>query len=94
MLAAVAFRPPIILILAILLILALGAAAVVAIVYFVGRASQKKAGAPQPLPTAPPPSTAQPPDLVQQLRALVKLRDEGVITEEDFSAKKKALLRL
>ncbi len=84
----------IILILAILLILALGAAAAIVIAYFVVRASQKKSGPAQPLPTAPPALSAQPEDLDQQLRALAKLKEDGVITEEDFTAKKKALLGL
>ena len=84
-----------ILIPAIMLILALGAAGVVALVYFVVRASQNKktaqAGPPQMvLPLSPAP----PQDLEQQLRALAKLRDDGVITKEDFDAKKKALLGL
>jgi hypothetical protein len=84
----------IILILALLLILALGAAAAVALVYLIVRASQKKSGPARPLPPAPPASPMPPQDLDQQLRTLAKLKEDGVITEEDFSAKKKALLGL
>ena len=68
----------IILLLAVLLILTLGAAAVVALVYLIVRASQK--------------GSSQAQDLEQQLRTLAKLRDDGVITEEDFNAKKKVVL--
>ena len=77
-----------------LLILALGAAAVAIIVLFIAQASQKKSGPDQPFRTAPPSFSAQPSDLDQQLRTLAKLKEDGVITEEEFSAKKKALLGL
>jgi hypothetical protein len=77
----------IILILVITLILTLGAAAaVIVIAYLATGASRKQAGA------APPALSAQPSDIEQQLRTLAKLRDDGVINEEDFNAKKKALL--
>jgi hypothetical protein len=84
----------IILILVLLLVMAAGGAAAVAIVYLIVRASQKRSG-PAVMPQmAPPPLPGQPQNLEQQLRALAKLRDEGVINEEDFNAKKKALLGL
>jgi hypothetical protein len=41
-------------------------------------------------PASPPPATA--PDYAAELEQLAKLRDEGVITVEDFDAKKKQLL--
>jgi hypothetical protein len=39
---------------------------------------------------APPPQAA--PDYTAELEQLAKLRDDGVITAEDFEAKKKQLL--
>ena len=81
-------------ILAILLILAVAGVGAVAVVYLIVRASQKKSGPPQPFPIVSPTLLAQPQDLDQQLRTLAKLKEDGVITEEDFSAKKKALLGL
>jgi membrane protease subunit (stomatin/prohibitin family) len=43
---------------------------------------------------APPPAAAPPaePDYAAELEKLAKLRDQGVITAEDFEAKKKQLL--
>ena len=43
---------------------------------------------------APPPAAAAPaaPDYTAELEQLAKLRDDGVITTEDFDAKKKQLL--
>ncbi len=84
----------IILILMLLLILALPVAAGLIVVCCIIRASQKKSGPAQPLPTAPSPLPAQLQDLDQQLRTLAKLKEDGVISEEDFNAKKKALLGL
>lgn len=45
-------------------------------------------------PAQPPPPAAAPaaPDYGSELEKLAKLRDEGVITAEDFEAKKKQLL--
>ena len=40
-------------------------------------------------PTMPPPNIQ---DLDQQLRGLSKLKDEGIISQEDFDRKKKSLL--
>jgi hypothetical protein len=40
----------------------------------------------------PPPSAPAEPDYTAELERLAKLRDEGVITAEDFEAKKKQLL--
>jgi hypothetical protein len=46
--------------------------------------------------TAPPPSGAEPvaagPDPVEQLRELAKLRDDGILTEEEFAAEKRKVL--
>lgn len=38
------------------------------------------------------PNAAPAPDLVEQLRALAGLRDDGILTEDEFSAKKAELL--
>ena len=76
----------IILILAMLLILGLGAAALIVVLIV---SSSRKNSRP-----ASPGASALPPDLEQQLRTLAKLKTEGIITEEDFNAKKKALLGL
>jgi hypothetical protein len=46
--------------------------------------------APPPPPAAPPPVAA--PEYVAELERLAQLRDQGVITPEDFDAKKKQLL--
>jgi hypothetical protein len=46
-----------------------------------------------PPPAAAPPSTAAAePDYTAELAKLAQLRDQGVITSEDFEAKKKQLL--
>ena len=41
---------------------------------------------------APPPASPATPDYAAELEQLAKLRDDGVITAEDFEAKKKQLL--
>lgn len=38
------------------------------------------------------PAAASAPDLVEQLRGLAGLRDDGILTEDEFAAKKEALL--
>jgi hypothetical protein len=43
-------------------------------------------------PQEPPPAPASTPDYTAELVQLAKLRDEGVISAEDFEAKKKQLL--
>jgi hypothetical protein len=50
--------------------------------------------APEPQPTMAPEAQKAPPaaDVFEQLRKLKELRDEGVITEEEFREKKKTLL--
>ena len=45
----------------------------------------------QPQQAAPPPAAA-PADPAEQLTKLAELRDQGIITPEDFDAKKKQLL--
>ena len=80
----------IVLILAMLLIF--GAGAVVLVIVLVVRANKQKPPTTQPFTVGAPPVANLPRDLEQELRMLAKLRDEGVITEEDFNLKKKAVL--
>jgi hypothetical protein len=49
------------------------------------------AGEPEPQQAAPPPP-AEAPGYAAELEQLAQLRDEGVITAEDFEAKKRQLL--
>ena len=44
----------------------------------------------EPEPAAAPPPPAE--DPVQQLRELAKLRDDGILTEEEFAAEKRKIL--
>jgi hypothetical protein len=48
-------------------------------------------GAPAPAPAAPPPAAPQL-DMVEQLRRLGELRDAGVLTEDEFAARKAKVL--
>ena len=54
------------------------------------------AAPPQAAPQAAPPPAAAPAagttDLVDQLRSLAELRDQGILTEEEFAAQKAKLL--
>lgn len=59
------------------------------------RQQQKWAAEEQPVaaaPAAPAPAAAAAPDYTAELEQLARLRDEGVISEADFDAKKKQLL--
>jgi putative oligomerization/nucleic acid binding protein len=55
-------------------------------------AAQEQAAYQEQAPAAAPPPAAAAPDYTAELERLAKLRDEGVITAEDFEAKKKQLL--
>jgi predicted Zn-dependent peptidase len=57
-------------------------------------AEQEQAEYAQQAPPPPPPAPAAQaaPDYTAELERLAKLRDEGVISAEDFEAKKKQLL--
>ena len=56
-------------------------------------AAQEQAAYQEPVAQAPPPPAASSaPDYTAELERLAKLRDEGVISAEDFDAKKKQLL--
>jgi predicted mannosyl-3-phosphoglycerate phosphatase (HAD superfamily) len=48
----------------------------------------------EPTPTAATPSTGSEVDYIAQLEKLAGLRDQGIITNEEFEAKKKQLLGL
>lgn len=58
-------------------------------------AAEEEAANQQQAPQAPPaspPAAPSAPDYTAELEQLAKLRDEGVITADDFDAKKKQLL--
>src|SRR3954464_16070034 len=55
-----------------------------------GQEQQQYEAAPPPAQAAPAP--AAPADYTAELERLAQLRDQGVITPEDFEAKKKQLL--
>jgi hypothetical protein len=47
----------------------------------------------QPQQYAAPPPAAEEEDPIAQLRELAKLRDDGILTEEEFAAEKAKILR-
>jgi Short C-terminal domain len=51
----------------------------------------QQAGQPEPAPVAAPAAPAAP-DYAAELEQLARLRDQGVITADDFEAKKKQIL--
>ncbi|HSF97869.1 MAG TPA: SHOCT domain-containing protein [Ornithinibacter sp.] len=57
---------------------------------------QMQAAAPAPAPAAPAPAPAaaamSTTDLVEQLKSLAELRDQGILTEAEFAAQKAKLL--
>jgi len=56
---------------------------------------QMAAQAPPPPPPPPPPApvaAAPQTDVIAQLRSLAELRDQGILTEEEFAAQKAKLL--
>jgi hypothetical protein len=62
----------------------------------VSRRQAQKWSQPEQVPAAPPPAPAAPaapaPDPIAQLRELGKLRDDGILTEEEFTAQKARIL--
>ena len=52
-------------------------------------AQQAAAAAPPP---APAPAPAAEPDMVEQLERLAKLKEQGILTDEEFAAQKQKLL--
>lgn len=62
-------------------------------------AAQQRAAAAAPTAPAPPPPAPSAPatggltdDVVEQLKKLAELRDAGILTDEEFAAKKAAIL--
>lgn len=55
-------------------------------------AQQGGDAAPPPPPEAPPASSAMDPAVIDQLKRYAELRDQGILTEEEFSAQKAKLL--
>jgi hypothetical protein len=45
-----------------------------------------------PQQAAPPPAAAAPPDDMAQIQQLATMKDQGLLTEEEFQAKKKQIL--
>jgi Short C-terminal domain len=52
-------------------------------------AQPQQAYEPEPAPAAPAPAA---PDPVERLRELAKLRDDGILTDEEFAAEKRKVL--
>jgi hypothetical protein len=57
------------------------------------QAMAQESGQPAPAPAAPAPAPAQD-DYIAELQKLAGLRDAGIITDDEFEAKKKQLLGL
>jgi hypothetical protein len=60
----------------------------------VGGATVSYEGQPQAAPAPPPAPPSAAPSYIDELEKLAALRDQGIITEEDFAAKKAQLLGL
>jgi hypothetical protein len=59
------------------------------------RTSRRMAGAQTPQQSAPPPAPAAAPaqqDDMAQIQQLAAMKDQGLLTEEEFQAKKKQIL--
>ena len=59
-----------------------------------GAPAASKAAAPAASTAATPAASSSEPSYLDELEKLAQLRDEGVITDEEFEAKKKELLGL
>jgi hypothetical protein len=55
-------------------------------------AAQDASYASEPAPAAPPAPAASAPDPIAQLKELAALRDQGVLTDDEFAAQKAKLL--
>ncbi len=56
------------------------------------RSRKQQAAAPAPAAQAAPAPSAPADTTVEQIKQLAELRDQGILTEEEFSSKKKKLL--
>ena len=56
------------------------------------QAQEQEAEAAEQQQAAPPPAAADEPDYMAELEQLAKLRDQGILTDEEVEAKKKQLL--
>ena len=56
------------------------------------RERQAEAAQPSPSELVPPSSSGQAPDIASQIQSLAELKDKGVLTEDEFNAKKQDLL--
>jgi hypothetical protein len=54
--------------------------------------AQQPAAAPTPAPAAPAAATAGSDELINQLKELAKLKDQGILTDEEFNAQKAKIL--
>jgi Short C-terminal domain len=55
-------------------------------------AAQEQAQAPPPAPAAAPAPAPAQPDVIEQLKQLAALQQQGILTEAEFAAKKAQLL--
>ncbi len=62
--------------------------------YLIKRSDLKKKFQTEKTPTFPLSVSAQSPDYEQQLRKLAKLKEDGIVSQEEFDKKKKELLGL
>jgi hypothetical protein len=53
---------------------------------------QAQAAAPQAAQQAPPPGASEAPSDIEQLQQLAKLHEQGILTDEEFAAKKQQIL--
>jgi len=60
--------------------------------WFEMRNVQNRAVPAAPAPAAPPPPAANAPPITEQLKKIAELRDMGILSTEEFEAKKKELL--
>jgi hypothetical protein len=61
----------------------------------VAQRQQEKSAAQEPQAAAPPPvAEAAPPEYMEELEQLAQLRDQGILSPEEFEAKKKQILGL
>jgi hypothetical protein len=59
----------------------------------VAQRQQEKSAAQEPQAAAPPPvAEAAPPEYMEELEQLAQLRDQGILSPEEFEAKKKQIL--